>query len=199
VTRRSFSLIEVVVALSILAVTAGALLFGLGRSIRAIQTQTSRERLDRLFLQAFRFSSVSGHVSDVIISKGPDGWVGELALWGQDSSNTLTLARTCESIGQLSGIHSVFLNDCEITSASFRFFGSHGLITVCAYDRYERELSPADIRFSRDGGSSTPEPELVLTICPAANPTSVEAISLKSYCMTAPQHPPFPNDYIQTK
>ena len=196
-TRRSFSLIEVVVALSILAITAGVLLFGLGRSIRAIQTQTSRERLERLFLQAFRFSSVSGHVSDVIISKGPDGWVGELALWGQDSSNTHILARTCESIGQLSGIHSMFLNDCEIESASFRFFGSHGLLTVCAYDRYERELSSTDIRFSRDSGSSTPE--LVLTICPTPNPTSAEAISLKSYFMTTPQHPPFPNEYTQTK
>ena len=194
--RRSFSLIEVVVALLILGVAAGALLFGIDRSIRAVRFQSSKERLERLFLQAFRFSSISGHVSDVIISKNPDGWVGELALWGESASSLPILVRNCESIGKLSGIHSILLNGCEVNSVSFRFFGSHGLVAVCAYDRFERELAPEDFRFARD--SAHAEPELVLSLYPTPNPAPVESLSLKSYFLTAPHYPPFPNEYTQT-
>lgn len=194
--RRSFTLIEVVVAFSILAMTMGALLFGLSRSIQAVRTQSSKERLERLFLQAFRFSSISGHVSDVIISKNSDGWAGSLTLWDNNATNIHLLARHCESIGQLGGIHSILLNDCEIQSATFRFFGGHGLTSVCAVDQYGRELPPADFRFVRDAYSNA-EPELILSIHPTQNSTLVETVSLKTYFMTAPRHPPFPNEYTQ--
>ena len=195
--RRSLTLIEVVLAFLVLAITAGALLLGLNRSIQAVRTQSSKERLERLFLQAFRFASISGHVSDVIISKESDGWVGSLTLWDDNSTNIHLLARNCEAIGQLGGIYSILLNDCEIQSASFRFFGGHGLTNVCAHDQFGREMAPADFRFVRDA-YSTAEPELILSIHATANSPLVETISLKPYFMTAPRHPPFPNEYIQT-
>ena len=149
-------------------------------------------------MQAFRFSSISGHVSDVIISKGSDGWVGELTLWGKDSSDISILARNCESIGRLSGVYSAALNGQTISGASFRFFGSHGLVAVRAFDQYGGELSEEDIRFFRDVAASHAEPELVLTLFPTSNPSPVELLSLKAYCMTTPHHPPFPNELTQT-
>ena len=197
-TRRSFSLIEVIVAVLILTVAAGGLFLGLGRSIRIVRIQSSKERLERLFSQAFRLSSISGHVSDVIISKGSDGWVGELTLWGKDSSDITALARNCEAIGRLPGVHSAALNGKEISGASFRFFGSHGLIAVCAFDQYGGEFSEEDIRFFRDIAASHAEPELILTLFPTPSPSPAETLSLEAYFMTTLHHPQFPNELTQT-
>ena len=196
--RRSFSLIELIVAVLILALAASGLFLGLHRSIRTVRIQSSKERLEQLFMQAFRFSSISGHVSDVIISKRPDGWIGELTLWGKDSSDITLLARNCEAISRLPGVLSAALNGREISGASFRFFGSHGLVAVCAFDQYGEGLSEEEVRFFRDVAASRVEPELVLTLFPTPNPTPVEELSLKAYFITALYHPPFPNELIQT-
>jgi type II secretory pathway pseudopilin PulG len=195
--RRSFTLIEIVVAFSVLAIAAGALIFGLNRSIRAVKTQCSKERLERLFLQAFRFSSISGHVSDVLISKEPEGWVASLTLWENTSKEVHKLAQKSKNMGQLGGIHSILINDCEVQSASFRFFGGHGLLTVCANDQFDKELSSVDLRFLRDAHSNI-EPELIVSIHPTPDSTHVETISLKPYFMTTPSHPTFPSEYTQS-
>lgn len=194
--RRSFTLIEVIVAISLLAVIAGVLVWGVGRSVGAMRTQSSKNRLENLFLQAFRFSSISGHACDVIICQYREGWRGSLSLWENSASNIHLLNRSGTSIGQLGGVQRILLNDCEVQSATFRFFGGHGLTLIYAQDQFGREIPPAAFRFVRDSNSPV-EPELVLSMYPSNNPTPVETISLKPYCMTVPRHPQFPNDYTQ--
>ena len=194
--RQCFTLVEVLVAFSVIAIAAGALLFGISKSVRSTQLATSKQRIERMLLQAFRFSAVSGHVGDVVIEKKEEGgWEGSLNLWEIDSKGLGILARKCSAIGSLGGIESVSLNDRDVHSLTFRFFGGHGLSAIYAYDQYGGDCSPMNFRSTSQ--STHIEQELEISLRPTVNPTPKETISLTPYLLSIPRHLPFPNEYLQ--
>lgn len=194
--KAAFTVIEVLVAVSLMAIVAGAVALGVQRSVRAAHLKTSKERIERLMLQAFRFSAVSGHVGDVVIFRAKDGtYQGHVNFWEADTGQVSLLTRSCESIGSLSGISSLSLNGCTVHKAVFRFFGGHGLSTVYAYDQYDRALAPSDFGFSSEETTHRKR-ELEMILFPTKNPTSGEKISLDPYLLSLPHSLPFPNEYL---
>lgn len=192
----SFTLVEILVALVIISVIAGSLVLGIGRSIQSVRARTSKERLERLFQQAFRFSSVSGHISDVIITKGPNGWEGALSLWENTASDTLLFARSCHSISQLSGTETICLNDLEFHGAIFRFFGGHGLSHIEAFDASGRTTYASDLQTIEDNLADR-QPEVTITLRPSNHSTVSEQVSMDPYLKTVPHPLPFPNEFLQ--
>ena len=182
--------------MSLMAVVAGTLVLGITRSLRSTHLKTSKEHIERMLLQAFRFAAVSGHVGDVVITQSEDGtWNGYINLWEIDSRTLRILGRTCTSIGQLAGIDGVCLNGCSVHKATFRFFGSHGLSTVYAKDQHDRELDTSDFGFSPENITHK-ERELEISLLPTKNPNPSEKISLKSYLLSIVHYPSFPNEYL---
>ena len=196
--RRGFTLIEVVVAFALMAIIASVVGLGVARSVRASQLTTSKERIERMLLQAFRFAAVSGHVSDVVIRQGEDGgFEGYLNLWEMNSKNLSTWAQSSVPIGHLSGIESINLNNCSVNKVIFRFFGGHGLSTVYAYDQFQRELAPSDFGFSPENITHRKrELEMILRPTPNENPS--EKISLQPYLSSVAHYLPFPDEYLTT-
>jgi prepilin-type N-terminal cleavage/methylation domain-containing protein len=194
--KYAFTIIEVLVALALMAIVASGLVLGVTRSLRATQLKTSKERIERMFLQAFRFAAVSGHVGDVVIRREEDGaFEGYVNLWEIDSRRLSILAQKCVSIGRLSGIESISLNNCSVYRATFRFFGGHGLSTVYAYDQYKHELLPSDFGFSPENITHKKR-ELEMTLRPTKDPTPSEKISLQPYLLSIPHYLPFPDECL---
>jgi hypothetical protein len=194
--KHCFTIIELLVALSLMAVIAGGLVLGVTRSVRATQLKTSKERIERMFLQAFRFAAVSGHVGEVVIRREEDGaFEGYINLWEIGSRNITILAQRCVSIGRLSGIESISLNGCPVHRATFRFFGGYGLSTVCAYDQYQRELVPSDFGFSPENLTHKKR-ELEVVLRHTQNSDNGEKISLHPYLLSIPDHLSFPDEYL---
>ncbi len=194
--KASFTIIEVLIALCLLAIVAGAIALGIQRSVQATQLKTSKERLERLFLQAFRFSAVSGHVGEVVVRKRSDGmFEGYVNLWGQGTQSVSLIAQSCGPIGQLAGIDAIAFNGRTIHKAVFRFFGGHGLSSVCVYDQDDRKA--ANIEFDCAAADDSPmSRDLDMIVRPTKDPTTPEIISLKPYLLSVPHHLPFPNEYL---
>lgn len=197
--RYCFTLIETLVAFSLLAIVLGAVVLGITRSVRATQLQTSKERLDRMLLQAFRFSSISGHVGDVVLCLSEDGngeWEGYVNLWEMDARTLSLLAQQCKAIGHLPGITTLQLNGRKVHKAIFRFFGGHGLSAVYAFDEYGSELTPSDFGFSSEVFTHS-QRELEITLQPTRESTG-ETLSLKKYILSTPHYLQFPDEYLST-
>ena len=194
--RHSFTLIEVLVAIALMAIVAGGIVLGIKRSVQATHVKTSKERIERMLLQAFRFAAVSGHVADVVIVQKEEGeFEGYINLWETDSKNLSILAQNCKSIGALPGIQSVGLNDRPINKVIFRFFGGHGLSIVHAYDSSERELAPGEFGFLPEtAGQKKIELEISLRTTENQDPSA--KISLHPYLLSIPRHLPFPDEYL---
>ena len=194
--RHSFTIIEVLVALTLMAIIAGVVVLGVKRSLRTTQMKTSKERIERMLLQAFRFSAVSGHVGDVVIQRDATGaFEGYVNLWEKDSVKLCLLAQQNASIGGLAGIESLCLNGYAVEAATFRFFGGHGLTLVRAYDQFRRELSPSDFGFLPENITHRKR-ELEITLQPTKNPTPSEKISLDQYLLSVPHYIPIPDEYL---
>ena len=179
-----------------MAVVAGSLFLGISRSLRSTQLATSKQRLERMMLQAFRFSAVSGHVGDVVLEQKEGGvWEGYLNLWEFDARGLRLLAQNCVPIGSLRGIESIALNDREVHAVRFRFFGGHGLSAVYAHDQFGREMPATELRFAQ--APAQVEQELDMTLRSSPNSSSCEKISLKPYLLSTPHHRPFPDEYLQ--
>jgi prepilin-type N-terminal cleavage/methylation domain-containing protein len=194
--RHSFTLIEVLVAIALMAIVASGIALGINRSVQASHAKTSKERIERMLLQSFRFAAVSGHVADVVIvQKEGENFEGYINLWETDSKNLSILAQNCKSIGALSGIQSIDLNDRSINKAVFRFFGCHGLCAVHAYDGSERELAPAEFGFSPEAAGQK-NTDLEIRLRTKENQDPFAKISLQPYLLSVPRHLPFPDEYL---
>lgn len=194
--KHGFTIVEVLVAIILMSVVGGVLVLGVQRSLRATHLKTSKERIERMLLQAFRFASVSGHVGDVVIRREEDGtFEGYINLWEVEATSLCLLAQKCESIGHLSGIHTMCLNDKFVHKAIFRFFGGHGLSTVYAYDTSDREVDPASFGFSQEK-TSHKNKELEITIQSTQDRNPSEKISLDTYLLSIPHHLSFPDEYL---
>ena len=194
--KHSFTVIELLIAIILISVIGGVFVLGVQRSLRATQLKTSKERIDRMLLQAFRFASVSGHVGDVVIRRDEHGsFEGYMNLWELEATSLCLLAQKCEPIGHLSGVYSLYLNDKSVHKVIFRFFGGHGLSTIYANDEIDQEIDPARFGFSQERNLHK-KPELDVTIQSTNGKTPSETISLDTYLLDIPHHLSFPDEYL---
>jgi type II secretory pathway pseudopilin PulG len=198
IRRRSFTLLEILIAFSVIATIAGVLVHGIVKSVRVTQLQTAKQRIEQMLLHAYRFATVSGHVGDVIVEKTEEGeWEGHLNLWEIDARGLSILAKKCSPIGHLSSINSLSINDRSVHSATFRFFGGHGLSAVYARDENEREMSVADFQFEPCTMTHR-EQQLTISVRSATQAGPVESISCEPFLRSVPRYRPFPDEILQT-
>lgn len=121
-SRRSLSLVEVIIASIILILVLSTMTFGFIRYHREAAVKTARKEVSILLKQADYLSQVTQQNLTVLIRREGDAWCFFLKPWRATPDARLPTRQVT-----LSGISAVSLNDHEVESLKFYFVPFKGI------------------------------------------------------------------------
>ncbi len=201
VTNHSISLVEVIIALVILSATIGGLVLSGADRNKKSQFTHSRDRIQHLCHQAYRFSAMNIHVTTVVLHKNDDNqWEAYLSLWG-DSDTMLRVTQNCKQLKDLKWVQNVLVDGQSVSELELQFFGHEGLSGVYAKNAWGSHLPEFDLIHAP--GRTKPQIPQITFEAPFSeidpltkrNTKAKRALDLERFAIAATDYPPFPNEY----
>jgi hypothetical protein len=191
VRRHSVSLIEIIIAMVILSLVTAGLSISIAKHSRSIAFNKTCDRLEKMCFQAFRFSAINIHVTNVTIQKRNNQWEAYVCLWGYDDIMRRA-TQNCSDLKDLRGIRTIRVNGQSVSELTLQFFGSDGLALVYGLDEYGHPLKRVDFIHIIEG-KEVKTPEIVIES--SLNDVRARSLPLEQYLPSPESYQSFPSEY----
>jgi type II secretory pathway pseudopilin PulG len=189
--RRSVSLIEIIVAMVILSLVTAGLSISIAKHSRRIAFNKTCDRLEKMCFQAYRFSAINVHATNVIIQKEKDQWEAYVSLWGNNDIMR-KITQNCSDLKDLRSIRAIRVNGQNVSGLTLQFFGSEGLALITGIDEYGHPLKHIDFIHIVEG-KEVKTPEIIIES--DLNDVQTRSIPLQNYLSSPKSYLSFPNEY----
>ena len=191
--KRAFTLVEVIIALILMAFFASTLSFGFSSYYHKMKLKNAQERIGRLLSQADYLSTVLQQESKVIFVNRNASWYAILKPWGDEEFETVDLfGNLPANFVELGGTKTIRLNDTELSELSLVFLPMKGidLSYVEARDSMDRLLTAREL-----GLGTTNHTDISITLVLEGNgKKAFLPIDLRPYARIT-THMPIPQEY----